>query len=469
MNFKKTVAIAAAVGALAAISVPAMALENEFHGMYTFMGYQTNFFDGTTYSVANAKAVLRPDAKGGWFAEQRARVQYIAKANDNLKLVTHFELDSRFGGIASGYKGTTGNDSGNLDADMLTLETKSVYLDFNDPLTGANVKVGMQPWADSYQSLFLLADMTGVIATKKFGPATASLGWFRFDDNTQAAAASGPGKQTADLLVVEGKYAVNKDLTVGASYYNIQDDTVVVAAPATAVLFNTGVAAGVAVSAKATAFELLHMVGVNADLNVGPANIKPFAAFQFGDKSATESLKGYLLGAVTKTQVGPGAVNFSAMYMSGDSNSATKGKAFAVVDRNTTYFNAANMWLLVRNAGAVNSSTSVLGNDMTAGGRGLLGVFAGYEGTMGKVFYNANVGYAQTAQAQTATEKKALGTEINAQVGYKLYDNLSASAAVAYVKLGDALGSKTASDLIGSSTADASNPYAINLRLAYTF
>ena len=442
MNFKKTVAIAAAVGALAAISVPAMALENEFHGMYTFMGYQTNFFEGSTLSPAQAGALVNANAHSGFFAEQRARLQYIAKANENLKLVTHFELDSRFGGIPTGYKGTTtGGDSGQLDADSLTLETKSVYLDFNDPLTGANVKVGMQPWADSYQSLFLLADMTGAIATKKFGPATASLGWFRFDDNTTPAlaVASGGGQLTADLIVVDGKYAVNKDLTVGASYYNIQNDTG--AGQATGAVFN---------------YELLHMVGLNADINVGPANIKPFAAMQFGDIGAGQSMKGILAGATSKTKVGSGAVNLSAIYMTGDAG-VNQEKSFRTVGPNYTYFNAANMWLLIRNGGAVNSSTSILGNDMTAGGLGLMGVFGGYEATMGKIFYNANIGYAQTDKA-VAGAKKGIGTELNAQVGYKLYDNLAASVAVAYAFLGDAFDASKADD-----------PYAFNLRLAYTF
>ncbi|MFZ2950626.1 MAG: hypothetical protein WA003_14215, partial [Desulfuromonadaceae bacterium] len=267
MDFKKTVAIAAAAGALAAISVPAMALENEFHGMYKVFGYQSNFFNGATQGFS-------ADPKSGFYAEQRARLQYTAKANADLKLVTHFELDSRFGGKATptgaitstnaGYLGTaTGNDAGNIDADQLTLETKSIYLDFNCPITGTNVKAGLQPWADSYQSLFLLADMTGANATKKFGPATGSLAWFRFDDNTATAAQV--GKLTADLLVVDGKYAINKDMTVGASYYNIQNDT------------------GLTATA---AFEMLHMVGVNADIKVGPASIKPFAAFQFGDRTA---------------------------------------------------------------------------------------------------------------------------------------------------------------------------------------
>lgn len=433
MSIKKTVAIATAVGALAAISVPAMALENEFHGMYKFMGYQTNFFNG-------AAAGLNANPKSGFMAEQRARIQYTAKANADLKLVTHFELDTRFGGkdiSTTPYLGAA-NDGGNLDADQLTLETKNIYLDFNCPLTGANVKVGMQPWADSYQSLFLLADMTGAYATKSFGPAKVSGGWFRFDDNT--ATASQVAKLTADLLVLDGKFSVNKDMTVGASYYNIQNDT------------------GLTATAPV---ELLHMIGVNADLNVGPANIKPFLAYQFGDRTATTDVKGLLLGAVTKTKVGAGAVNLSAVYLSGDKNATSKEKAFTTVSANATYFNAANMWLLVRNGQAINSSTSVLGNDLTVGSRGLIGAFAGYEAAMGKLFYNANIGYAQTAVKRTG-EKSGIGTELNAQVGYKLFDNLSASGAVAYAILGDRYDKTT-------TAAALDDPYAVNLQLSYTF
>ena len=448
MSLKKTVAIAAAAGALAAISVPAMALENEFHGMYKMMGYQGNFFEGTTLSKAQADTLLKKDARSGFFAEQRARIQYTAKASADLKLVTHFELDTRFGGKSSAYLGTaSGNDSGNLDADQLTLETKSIYLDFNCPITGANVKAGMQPWADSYQSLFLLADMTGLNVSKKFGPATAGLAWFRFDDNTATTAQ----RLTADLFVLDGKFDINKDMKVGASYYYANNDTY----------------GNAFTSAPGLPFLKLNVVGLNADMTFGPANIKPFAAYQFGDRTDTQDIKAYVLGAVTKTKVGSGAINFSAMYLSGDDNSVNPEKSFTTLGINTTYFNAANMWLLVRNGGAVNSSSSVLGNDMTVGGRGLMGVFAGYEGTAGKVFYNANLGYAQTAESRNA-EDSAIGTEINAQVGYKLYDNLSVSGAVAYVVLGDGLSSTTTAKRFGGS-ANADDPYAVNLQLSYTF
>jgi len=449
MSFSKKMLTFAAVSALtAATAVPAMALENEFHGMFKFMGYQGNALTGGD----NLKSGLSSDPHSGFFAEQRARIMYTAKANDNLKLVTHFELDTRFGGIATtattGYKGTLGNDSGNIDADQLTLETKNVYLDFNCPITGSNVKAGLQPWGDAYGSLFLFADMTGLYATKKFDPLTASLGWFRFDDNTVATAAptTGAGQLTGDLIIADAKFAVNKDMTVGASYYNVQNDT------------------GLAATAP---FELLHMVGVNADMKFGPAAVKPFAAYQFGEINGTDDVSAYLLGATAKVKAGPGAVNLAGYYMSGDEATTGDRDSFQTLGGAFTYFNASNMWLLVRPNQAANTSTSVLGNDMTVGGRGSYGLFAGYEGTAGKVFYNANLGY-MAAVEERGTEDGAIGTEINAQVGYKMYDNLSVSAAAAYAMLGDGL-TGTTDRIAGFGAADADDPYLFNVQLSYVF
>lgn len=444
MSFSKKMLAFAAVSALtAATAVPAMALENEFHGMYKFMAYQSNALNGGN----SAPVVLQNDSHSGFYAEQRARILYTAKANDNLKLVTHFELDTRFGGVTGGYKGiATGNDAGNLDADQLTLETKNFYLDFKEPVTDTGMKVGLQPWGDAYGSLFLAADMTGVYATKKFDPLTASLGWFRFDDDTVPAATSGAGQLTADLIVADAKFAVNKDVTVGASYYNIQNDT----------------------GTATPAYEIIHMLGVNADLKVGPAAVKPFAAYQFGERNATSDISAFLLGATAKVKAGAGSVNLAGFYLSGEESTtaAADTDAFQTVTAGTTYFNPANMWLLVRPSQAANTSTSVLGNDLTVGGRGSWGLFAGYEGTMDKVFYNANLGYMQTVE-ERGSEDGVIGTEVNAQVGYKLYDNLSVSAAAAYVFLGDGLSGSTAERFGGATDAD--DPYLVNVQLSYVF
>lgn len=444
---KKKLIVAATAGALALAATSAFALENEFHGMYKFMGYETNFWNGT------GPGGLFDDSHSGWFAEQRARLQYIAKANDNLKLVTQFELDARFGGKTGAYLGAS-NDGGNLDADQLTLETKNIYLDFNCPITGTNVKAGIQPWADSYQSLYLLADMSGLYATKKFDAFTGSLGWFRIDDNTTSSI-DGPGELSADLIVVDGKFTINKDMKVGATYYLVQNDA-----------NKTD-----ATNSQITKYDLLHTFGLNADLTFGPANVKPFALYQMGEINDNDDINGYLLGATAKIKVGTtGAVNLAGFYISGDDeNTYTSGKdvdSFTTISANATYFNAANMWLLIRNGQAVNSSFG-LNNDLTYGGRGSYGLFAGYEGKVDKLFYNANIGYMATAEERN-NEDGSIGTEINCQVGYKLFDNLSVSVAAAYAVLGDGMTNDLAAERVGGA-ADADDPWMLNTQLSYAF
>ncbi|RQW77870.1 MAG: porin, partial [Geobacter sp.] len=98
---KKLLAVAAAAVLTAATAVPALALENEFHGMYRLFLTQSNFDNSTP-----AGAGFADNAKSGFTAVQRARIVYTAKANDDLKLVTHFELDSRFGGQQVNTPGT---------------------------------------------------------------------------------------------------------------------------------------------------------------------------------------------------------------------------------------------------------------------------------------------------------------------------------------------------------------------------
>jgi len=450
---KKKLVVAAAAGAMCVAATTAFALENEFHGMYKAMGYSSNFFNG--YTGLSPATMLRKDAGVSNYFEQRARLMYIAKANDNLKLVTHFELDTRFGGETGATYYT--NDSGRLDADQITLETKNIYLDTNCPITGANVKIGLQPWADAYQSLFLLADMTGLHVTKKFDPLTASFGWFRYND--QGTTSDLAGNDSDDLFILDAKYALNKDMTVGASFYAIDQGTT--ATPGNSTIQD------------------LYMPGVNASLTFGPATVNPFVAVQLGQTTGNQNLGGFLAGATAKVKsVGPGNVNAAFVYMSGDeAGTTTQGKAFKNIGKNQTYFNASNMWLLVRSGQAINSSTSVLGNDMTVGGRGLVGMFAGYEGTVNKAFYNANVGYAMTAEQRkngTTEESSSLGTELNATVGYKLYDNLAVSLTGAYAILGDALKKSAAANGKGISgfattVADADNPWLANLQFSYTF
>ena len=472
MNIKKTVAIATAVGALAAVSVPAMAFENEFHGMYRSFGYVTNTLSGAAgFNLDNG-------ATADKYFEQRARLQYIAKASDDLKLVTHFEIDNKFGGAQTSgkYVGNagSGSDGGGLDTDRLSLETKSVYLDFNVPMIGTNVKMGAQPYNDSMFGLFGNFDATGVVLGKKINDQlSASYGYFTVGSSSVTgvgfdAFGKGTNNYTQDLNTLDVKYALNKDLTVGASYYLILDK--------------------VGNSLSGTGSN--HTLGLNGAGKFGPVSFTAALGYQTGKSNTnaattlpttggsssltTAETSAYAVALATKTAVGPGNVLFSALYLSGDENGTDKNKSWQPIGNGVTYFMPSNMWLLVRNGATINSSTAVGGSsDITRGGVGIAGLFLGYEGTANKLFYNGNIGWAQVAEGRNITTNaktasKDLGYEFNATVGYKLYDNLSASATAAYLVLGDAYG-KSSGTLLKGGVADASNPYLTNIQLNYTF
>ncbi len=445
MNFKKTAAIATAAGALAAISVPAMALENEFHGMYRAYGYVTNALSGAT-GVFNLKENSPTDK----YFEQRARIQYTAKASDDLKLVTHFELDTKFGGSRNATY--VAGDAGNLDADKVTLETKNVYLDFNCPITGSNVKVGIQPFNDAHQGTFGYFDATGVVISKKYNNLTGTYGYFTIDSTASVSTAGVFGTGTTfptyrtatDLNIVDVKMAINKDLTVGANYYNV-------------------------LSGRDNLF--LNMVGLNAAAKVGPAALTASAGYQFGDAATTGKLAAFGGAVAAKVDVGVGKVNAAVLYLSGDDAKAgSDNTAWQPIAPAQNYFAPANMWLITRNVATITSTASIGGSQsLTKGDRGILGVFAGFEGAKDKIFYNANVGWAQVDKKRAA-DSAAIGTELNATVGYKLYSNLSASFTAAYAILGDGYGKNVAAaKLLPGGIANADDPFLTNVALNYTF
>lgn len=463
MSFKKTAAIVATAGALAAISVPAMALENQFNGMYRAYGYYTNALSGAGgFNLAKDSATDK-------FIEQRARLMYTAKASDDLKLVTHFELDTKFGGstnakYANG-NSTTGPDAGGLDADRVTLETKNVYLDFNCPITGSKVKVGIQPFNDTFQGTWGNFDATGIAVSKKFGDFTATYAYITAGQagitadstkytttaalaTTAVTTAGGTGaafnsdRNATDVNALIGSYAVSKDLTVGASIYDVNGTQ------ASDLRYN--------------------ILGVNAAGKFGPAAVSAFLAYQAGDISSTVKHNAFGGAVAAKVDVGAGKVNAAAIYLSGNDSTTTKSEGWLSASAAVNYFTPANMWLITRNAATINSSTAIGGNgDITRGGRGLSGLFAGYEGTADKLFYNANVGAAAVVEAQGAVSK-VVGTEVNATVGYKLYPALSVSGTVAYAMLGDGY-SKSSGTLLPGGVANADDPFLTNVALNFSF
>ena len=449
MSMKKKLLAVAAVSALTvATAVPALALDNEFHGLFRVRGIVDNFNTGGLgpFEPSNGP-------RTNSYVEQRARLMYIAKANDDLKLVTHFEIDSQWG--KSSYLQGRGNDGGAIGADATNLETKNVYLDFNIPSTPVNVKLGIQGFDDGYKGVIFNGDAAGLVAKAKMSYGSLGGAYFRFDDavsgsNAVAAGApaANPGYQTRDMLNLNAKINVTKDVKVGVDYYLTYSD----------VMRQTQNRANI------------HMAGLNAEAKVGPATIDGFVLYQTGKLGATignasQKLSAFAGNVGAKVKAGPGTLRANALYISGnrDSNSSTRNDFQTVMEKNTSTaghaFYAGEMQIMLRNKYNMNSDKAVVFN-LNNGGMGLLGGFVGYDLAIDKFFMNSNVGAAAIARS-SEPGSDYIGTEINTEIGYKMFDNLTTSVQAGYMLLGDAF--KPADGVW------AENPYTAKLQVNYTF
>lgn len=427
---KKLLAVTAACALSAATAVPALALENEFHGMFRVFGYASNFTDGTTGNIIDG-GLLTEHSRTRSYVEQRARLMYIAKANDDLKLVTHFEIDSRWGDSA--YKDGR-NKGGAIGADQTNLETKNVYLDFNIPSTAINAKVGIQPWTDSYGGIFVNADMAGALVSAKYAGFNNSLGWFRFNEE----AGSVPGKATRDFLVLDSKYALSKDAKVGASYYLLNTDY------------------------KGDDNTYTHMVGLNGEFNLAPVTLGAFGMYQFGQApfSDNSDLSAFAAGATAKGKLGIGTLRVAALYTSGDRNTGDNedSTAFQAVSPESNFY-AAEMQIMLRNKYNINTDRAIVHSlNGAQKDEGFIGGFVGYDASFTpKVYGSVNAGFG--AAANSDQKDNYLGTEVNAEIGYKLFDNMTASVQGAYMFLGDYF----------DEAGDLDDPYQARVMLNYAF
>jgi hypothetical protein len=454
MNLKKTVLIASAAGALAAISVPAMALENEFHGIYNLRFIGSNVENGGTAAIDPTAYKANNSANN--FFEQRARLQYTAKANDDLKLVTHFELDTKFGGDKTGKYGVS-SDAGVLDADGISLETKHVYLDFNLGKS-VNVRAGVQPIKDSLKGILIDADIAGITVTTKMSPLTLGVGYYRMATESSNsivqpattsyfAANNALGHDNYDFFVLDGKLALGSNLNVGASYYLLSNYT-----GATSITD--------------------HTLGVNADAKIGSATISGFVAAQNGYSGTKRTLAGLAANVAAKVAVGPGTLKAAGLYTSGDGDiSATNTRDTQWFNTGFTTYTEGGMMLLVRTGvGGTTNDRNII-HSAGAGQKGLYLATMGYDAAITpKYFFNANLGAAFAADGQASKntsghDMNVLGVEVNAETGYKVYDNLTAKVQVAYVVLGSYYYHTAA----GATGNTPENPYAGRVVLNYAF
>ena len=437
MKSSKVMAALVTLGLAAAVATPAMALENQFSGAFT------SFYDLSNYSAAGNdgaspnSAGLAKNAKTENYFVQRVRLGYTAKASEDVKLVTKFELDYNYWGNSS-YSVARGG-GGALGADSVNLETKNLYLDLNLP-KNVNAKIGMQGYNDSFKGILFDADMAGILLTHEYNKAAVSAGFFRFGDSSPATI----GKYTHDMFSLDGKYSVTKEVKVGAAYYYISDNrsngsTTTATGPILG--YNTD-GSPVYTSATTTANPSndtkIHTLGLNAEGTVGPLTLNGFAMAQFGDYNATTKAKGYALNVGAKMPLAGGTARSEFIYVAGGKNEFYVPASAGGTEGGGFY--DAEMIMLNRDKNATSIDTAIV-YDSNNNHQGLIMGSLGYDYTFTpKMSGSVNAGFAAVAKDVAAPgvhKSNYLGTEVNCEANYKLYPSVTLGARAGYVVLGD--------------------------------
>lgn len=453
-KFQKQMLTIAAAGALTAVTaLPAMAFEHNFNGTFVAKTYLSNI-DGNT---SGTSALGLENTKSNNFTDQRTRINYTAKASDDLKLVTQFEMQTWWGVEKASYDKADGG--GDIDTDGNNLVVKHAYLDFNIG-KNLNAKVGQQAYKDKFGGLYVDADLPMAYVAYKQGAYTLGLGYSRFnDEQTNLTATTYRGNLSSDLYAVENTYAINKDTKVGLSYYLNRSD--------------------------ATTYEKrINTLGLFGQTKMGALDLSTFVAMQkgFSHPTAGADVKyhGWAANVLAKMKLGNGLARTGFLFTSGNNSGKTTSNhgwqtlnttsTTSVVAGNAVQnsYNESGMMLLVRNTSMGGTSND---NYLRKPITNIALLHAGYNANLTeKLYANGNIGmawlpasdynYGHTSSG-TVNGSDILGAEANVEVGYKLYPNLTLKAQAAYVKLGSAY--KLAN---GNDPAD---PYTIRAGAYYSF
>ena len=453
-KFQKQMLTIAAAGALTAVTaLPAMALENEFHGLFNIYGDYGNVAatganGNTTDSATALGKFLSTNSKADNYIEQRVRLQYIAKASADLKLVTHFEINNRWGFSntvpASSSNSALDVQGSDIDTDGLNIVVKHAYLDVN-VAKNLNVKAGLQAYKDTIGGILVDADLPMVLATTKIGSVDAVVGFSRYGDATSASTNTAQlGDRTGNFALADFGYAVNKDTKVGASYYYQSDES----------------------TAAALTKKTVNTFALNGKTVINGISLKGFVAMQDGEgtvvsSNTTTNYKGYAYNLQADAKVGAGDAKLGYLFVSGDTKSAvTDDSQFQTLGSTGSTFNEGGMMLMVRNNYYYPTSTGYALKGNTVSNIQL--AYAGYSQMLSdkiKATVNLGLGWDNTdvgTTAGTGTQGDFIGTEVNAELAYKLYPNLNVYAQAGYISLG--------------SQYDAyKDPYAVRLGASFSF
>ena len=440
---KKFTVLALAALLVVAFTAPASALENIFGGYWqTRFATQKNF-DGDNTGALDIRQV-----------DTRTRLYYTAKINDNLKLVNKFEMDTQWGNpnktaITPGQP-LQSNNWGDDGADGVAIEIKNSYADFN--VGPVNFLVGIQNFKLA-RGFIMDDDASGMKAIWKVNEGLyLPFVWIK---NKEGGAGDDENEQDIDMYIFTPVIYLTKDIKINPYYVLLhsQDGFLLPELPGFVDNINASIA------------------GVDFDAKIGAASLWFTGIYQFGTVTTQTAaltgtakeeidLKGYLLAAGGKFDLGKADIHGQAFFATGEEN------GFTDKEINTYFTTSYNSyyWAEIMGRGIFDNLTGGF-SDASVGAPGdapsnILAVNLGATfKPMDKLSITADLWYAKLDEENAFGEDK-LGTEADLLISYKLVEGLTLDVVGAYLWAGDA----TSGD--GKNDRD---PYEFGTRLSLSF
>lgn len=429
---KKLLVLGLALFLVAAFTLPAAAIENQFGGYWENVWSNYKSLDFTDEGSKDYSSI-----------RSRSRLYYTAVLSDKLKFVNKFEMDTTWGQRATP---NTKDSYGSIGADGIALEIKNTYLDFN--LADFRFEVGTQGFK-ILRGLVMDDDATGMKISYRGGNVTPAVWWYRLYDGDKGRAASTDTGATAAVAANGGADVDHYTALVNIKAGNMQ------IAPSVGYLTSNS---GVRYAPKSTAGQPMNVyfAGLDFDMKADKFNLAFTGVYEGGSLNDTTDISAFALYAKAGFNLGSFGIRAAALYTTGEEATAAgdyDGFWYPEQNGSGAGFSTAELF----RKGADWTKTTDFGNGNSPENRMEFGL--GFDFALTKSFKIAfdfwNLNLAEDAASGNAD----VGNEIDLIATLNLMKGLDLDLIGAYLIVGDAYKPAT----------NDSNAYETSARLRLSF
>ena len=301
---KKLGILALATLMVVAFAMPASALENTFGGHWRSEFVSLNDVDGASGTVGTSS----DDDESSIYS--RLRLYYTAGLNDNLKIVTKFEVDYMWGDVGIG----------DIGADQTgMIEVKNIYADFN--LGPVNAKMGTHGFTIA-RGIVFDTDASGITLTySPMDMVTIPFVWIKAAED--ATGGANDEDNDFDIFGLVPVFKFGEGISVQPMIVKAATDNLAAANPLGVIDSAGGIAGAIAPAVLPAATELdSWFYGLDASASFGPLSLYGVYVAQSGEISppgmASIDLSGFAMDFGVGYDFGMFSLRGEYAYLSGD-------------------------------------------------------------------------------------------------------------------------------------------------------